>query len=175
MPTAYLVLGPETSGNRWLTSLHIEAGCAGSAAHKQPFDSELPDPADEPLIVLRRSLPYWGRWPDLRYLVQRLRRAGYAVVATVIVRDWQVTRVAQTRAGYGIRDEQHAHERMREALRRIVTSLVNDCVEWTLVTYESLILHPHEAVASLFDWLGLPAPEINAVDGNEKYYLKGQT
>lgn len=167
MNRAFLVLGCEASGTRWLTSLFIGAGCAGTAQHVQPYDDRLPDNA--PLIVLRRSVPYWGRYPHLPADIKRLRRAGYDVRAVVIVRDWQIVRRAQARAGHVV-SEHEAQRRMVQAAGQIHAALLQTNTPYTVVTYESLLLHPQEAIADLFDYLELPTPPVEAIDGNAKYY-----
>lgn len=163
---AFFVLGPEASGTRWLTSLFIKAGCAGTAEHAQPFDDKLPEHGGD--IVLRRSVPYWGRWPDLGGTIKRLQDRGYDVTGVVIIRDWQITRQSQVVAGH-VRDEKQAQERMQEAAAAIFFVLWDTRTPYTVVTYESLLLHD-EATVDLFDYVGLPVPDADPVDGNEKYY-----
>ncbi len=82
---AFLVLGPESAGNRFITGYMIAAGCRGDAGHDQRLDLCLENPQvlkdfGEPL-VWRRSLPYQAEekrcWPDLEQMLARLTRFGY--------------------------------------------------------------------------------------------------
>ena len=79
---AFLVLGPGTSGMRLMTRLLIAAGCYGDDGDDQRLDHGLP--ADEALIVWRRSLPHRGEWPDLRAMIRGLEAAGYETTAIVM-------------------------------------------------------------------------------------------
>src|SRR5437868_3111599 len=89
---AFLVLGPESSGTRFLTHLCMEAGCQGDSSHEQKFDKSLNDAGD--LIVWRRSLPYGraggeARWPDLHgELLEPLRSRGYEVRVFAMIRSF---------------------------------------------------------------------------------------
>lgn len=166
MKRAILVVGPESSGTRWLTSLFIAAGCIGSAEHEQPFDRELP--VDESPIVIRRSVPYWGRRPVLGLLAKRLTKFGYAVHAVVIVRDWYATAQSQVANGH-VKDVATAEAQMRESLVHILMHL-GEQIPFTWVTYEGLVQRPEETLAWLMPRFGLSVPAVNAVDGNAKYY-----
>src|SRR6266540_4276722 len=98
MKRAYLVLGPESSGTRFVTKLLIDAGCLGDGDHEQRLDKpgdqsrELLEeallPHDETPIVWRRSYPHGGQWVDISQAVGQLRRKGYDVHAVVTTRDW---------------------------------------------------------------------------------------
>ena len=89
---AYLVLGPEGSGTKLVTRLFVEAGCQGEWSHKQKFDRE--GPAGE-LVVVRRSYPHNGSWPNLKTLAGQLLE--YEVRAVVMIRTYRCTVASRTR------------------------------------------------------------------------------
>lgn len=79
MPTAYLIAGWPSSGNRLLAAVLVRSGCAGEASTEQP-DIDFIPPATRPLVVYQ----HW----DVRAWIRALRRAGYErVVVIVIVRE----------------------------------------------------------------------------------------
>lgn len=85
MKRAYLVVGPESSGNRKLAAQLIEAGCVGGTEFDHPFMHELP--TEEDPVVVVRSYPHGNQWPDVADLFEILRGRGYCVRALVTVRD----------------------------------------------------------------------------------------
>jgi len=169
--TAFLVLGPESSGTRLVTRLLVAAGCAGTDAHHQWWDREAPT-AER--IVWRRSVPHGGRWPDVERMVWDLREAGYAVRAVVTTRDWFPAAMSQN--GQHVRSLEQAYANLKRALPIILAHLQEAGVDYELVSYEGLVARPRQMVAWLTGRLGLPMPgqieEI--VDGNEKWWGKQQ-
>ena len=77
MRKAFIVVGPESSGTRATTKVLGLGGCFGDAEHDQRIDSFLvknqlpPNVGDSP-IVLRRSVPHEGVFPDLHKLDKSL-------------------------------------------------------------------------------------------------------
>lgn len=165
---AYLVLGPESSGTRLMTSLLIEAGCYGDAGHVQRWDKNLPD--FEPCIVWRRSLPHGGKWPDVGQLIARLQDSGYTVTAVIMSRDWHAMSRSQVDAGHTL-DPAGAIANIQEAYRLIFEAINPTALRFELVNYESLVQRPREAVAQLMARLGLPeAKGVHIHDANAKHY-----
>lgn len=162
-----LVVGPESSGTRLLTHCFIAAGCDGDDTHEQRFDDALPPPARP--IVWRRSVPYWGSWPDIRGRLLELAKAGYAPRAVVITRDWHATARSQVRAGHA-RDAELAEARMRRAMRHIHQHLASANVLYCWVSYEGLVQRPLQTLAWLMSRHGLPVPDVDIYDANAKYY-----
>lgn len=86
----YVVTSPESSGNRFVVSLLLSAGCYGVAGHQQPFDEPrrhgtgwpnhvnpaLATRSQARCFVVHRSMPHNRIWVDLPMLVDEIRRAG---------------------------------------------------------------------------------------------------
>lgn len=166
---AYIVAGPEASGNRYLTSILCARGCAGAGAHHQPFD----DPSDWNRIVLPverpqrvaflRSLPHAGVWPDLPRIADQFRAASYSVHLLVPMRDQRIVALSQVAAGH-VATVQAAHYGIRIAYRTAFAS----GIPYTPVLYSSL--SRPEYVAWLLQQLKLPVgPYPEFVDGDRKY------
>ena len=90
-PKAFLVLGPEGSGTRWLTRLFLSCGCFGDGDHKQRLDRE-PPPADRH-VVWRRSFPHGPGWPSVEALVDTAESWGREPIVICAIRDmYAITR-----------------------------------------------------------------------------------
>jgi hypothetical protein len=162
---AFIVIGPESSGTKFLTRLFVKAGCYGDAWHKQRLDTEEPN---EPLVVLRRSYPHGGEWPDLREIVERFK--GYDVRVILIVRSQQFTVASRRRHAKG-----DLHGQALEALQRIGSQWWECSVPGAWITYEALVRYPKNTIHWLFGWCGLPIPKgVKIKDGNEKYVGGGK-
>lgn len=166
MKRAILVAGAESSGTRLVSRILIAAGCVGDGDHVQRWDVQLP--TEEPLIVLRRSMPHAKSWPDLRYLAAKLASRNYEVTVLVIVRDRTATVDSQIKTGHVATTEQ-AHAHIHEAYLRVFGFLAESGLPYVIVPYESLASKP--SVRALCRSLGLPRPNHEAVfDGNTKHY-----
>jgi len=165
---AYLVLGPESSGTRWLTGLLIKAGCSGSDDHVQPWDTMLP--ANEPLVAWRRSFPHGGEWPNVKHLVTALRARHYEITALVMTRDW----FAMSRSQAQFQPAEDVADNIQRAYRQIFMGLTQTQTAFVVVSYEAALVHPAAFVNSLLGYLGLgvtlDAATIGAIDGNAKWY-----
>lgn len=126
MSRAYLIVGPESSGNRHLASVLIDAGCQGKADTVQPWDGPgwsivVPEPRPEHLVVVR-SFPHAGTWPSLASLVRQLRQQGYEVAVLLTSRNPAIVERSQVKAGHvatvedARRNIQRAHRRIAEGL-----------------------------------------------------------
>jgi len=158
---AFIIVGPESSGTKFLTSLFIKAGCYGDAWHEQRLDTEEPS---APLVVFRRSYPHGGEWPDLPAIVDRFWRAGYRVRLIVIIRSMQFTVASR-----GLHSKGDLYGRAVRALQMIGSQWAEAGADGVWITYEALVHYP-ETISWLFSWCGLDPPEgIKIRDGNKKY------
>lgn len=169
---AYLVYGPEASGNRLMGRLLIAAGCIGDGGHAQRWETK--PPTDETPIVWVRSLPLGTdhRWPDVPEHIMRLEDAGYQVVLVILVRDMIATSLSQIAAGH-VEHRLEAEQNMLGALQTLL-----DAPKWAATNHAQVVTY--EAIAgglpyvnALLDRLGLPALEKlpePIYDGNAKYY-----
>lgn len=163
MLRAYLVLGPESSGTRFVTRLLISAGCYGDDGHQQRWDTEAP--AVSP-IVWRRSFPHADIWPDIGLMLERLH--GYEVKALVTVRD----HYCMTASQQGFQTPEAIADNGQQAYLRIFQGLA-DCGVWHLVvSYEALCLEYERYARYLLRQVGLNAEQTLPVfkNGNTKYY-----
>ena len=165
---AFLVCGPESSGNRLMTRLLVAAGCYGDGAHFQRLDRAIP--VHEHQIVWMRSVPHAHEWPDLSGMVHQLRGLNYTVQVVVMSRDWTAVARSQVAAGHAP-DEATALSNIREAWRHIFTHLNLVDVPYVVVNYESLVQRPSAALAGVMALFGLPLPEHEYIyDGNVKWF-----
>jgi hypothetical protein len=140
MRTAVIICGPESSGNKFLTSLLVEAGCVGRATPDQPFDGPgyslaLPAALPEKMAYFR-SLPHGGTWPDLASDIVRLREAGYATWLLVLVRDQEV--VESSQMGKHVNFIEDCRRHIGRAYRRAFAAVLETGTDYLVVTYSSL-------------------------------------
>ena len=166
---AILVLGPESSGTRLMTRILIDAGCAGSDDHVQPFDARLPDRQD--LIVWRRSFPHNRKWPNVIELVDRLEKHGFSKVrAVVTMRDWYAMCCSQVAAGH-VESIHEALMNIQWAYGEIFGGLRYVNVPYVVCHYESLVQRSWPVVSYIMDFLGLELPsKLYVYDANEKWF-----
>lgn len=118
----------------------------------------------EPVVdVVHFSLPmgpsrgrrYWP--PATDWEGERFDRA------VIMVREWHAAASSQAR--------NHGQDDPYATMRNAYRALVDIEVPWWIVTYESLLVHPHATVEHLCKWLGVLAPDLPEIkDGNLKWY-----
>ena len=164
MKRCFLVLGPESSGTRFVTRTLIDGGCHGTDEHEQPLDQTFDGAGD--LIVWRRSLPHAGDWPDLNELADRLQLLGYEARVIVIVRDHYSAVRSQVSQIHAATTEE-AERRIPEALRRIFEFITRRELPARLFTYEGLVHQPEAFQLAMQEW----GMEVNPkpFDANRKY------
>lgn len=175
MARAFIVLGPEDSGNRMMTNLLVTAGCEGKAGYKipfdQPFDYEIPAPEKD--IVWLRSVPHCGSYPAIANMIRDVMDKGYEPQVIIMVRAAWVVRKAQIKA-HDPRDEDESQWAIENAYLWIFSELqkAHDYgygVGFYMVPYSELV-HEPRALAALCALLELPVPEFEFRNGNEKWY-----
>lgn len=183
MKKAYLVVGPESSGTRFVTGLLIDAGCFGDDELEQRLDKKEDQsraileesllPQDETPIVWRRSFPHGGQWVDLSKPIAQLRARGYAVWAVVTTRDWFPMIQSQRERHSHVTNAEVGLSNVRNAYRKIFESLGSD-VPFVMASYDSITHHQWKAIRRLLEALQLIKPQSVDViiDGNAKWYEK---
>ncbi|MFJ9368818.1 hypothetical protein ACIRRA_30945 [Nocardia sp. NPDC101769] len=166
MRTAYLVLGPESSGTRMLTRAFVAAGCFGDGGHVQRLDCldfrGYPD-----RIVFRQSLPHGDGWPDCPRIVGSMTSAGYAVQPVLILRDKDHT-VRSQRARKHAFSRRQARRRITDALDFAYRQLAEVDHTPLVVLYEPFVRY--EAVRrTFFEQLGLECPTMEFFDANARH------
>jgi hypothetical protein len=181
MKRAYLVVGPESSGTRFLTQLLVDAGCFGDGGHDQRLDKqgdpsralveETQLPKDDTPIVWRRSYPRGGQWVELSKPIAQLRGKGYEVWVVVATRDWFPMIRSQMKEHAHVKDEAIGHENVRKAYRTIFEHLPKD-VPFVMASYESIARYRRRAIRRLLEALHLIRPRLvnKITDGNAKWY-----
>lgn len=172
----YVVVGPESSGNRLLAALLVRAGCRGVAGMDTPDALPIDD---DPAVVLR-SYPHGYEWPDLRSIVGRLRDRGYLVRVLVTVRDHHC--VIHSQQAHRLHTREVAEANVQRAYCDIFRQVADIGVGFVMVPYESLVARPVHGVRSLLEWLGLPVDNLGGkividgkahdtiTDGNGRWY-----
>lgn len=130
----YVVLSPESHGNRYLVSLLVAAGCAGRGGHGQPFDMPVQLDADWPNRVLvapagtapcaamHRSMPHAGVWINVTRLDADIRAAGWEPRFLTLLRAEDTAAASQVVAGHA-RTQLVAVDRILWAQRAILAQL----------------------------------------------------
>jgi hypothetical protein len=162
---AFLVLGTESSGTRFMTRILTNAGCAGDDDHDQRWDHE---PAVGENIVWRRSVPHAEWWPDIMNMIEQLRGLEYSVFAYVIIRDWIATLTSQV-VNRKIGDYELCFQRYQRAYPYIFGLLAQFHVPFVVVSYEQLSSRKY--VESTLQVFGLVTGDLPPFeDANAKYY-----
>jgi hypothetical protein len=147
----YVVVGPESSGNRYLVKFMIEAGeCLGRSGHNQPFDVRTRgwgswsylelyefDISNHTCAVLHRSMPHGGEFVNLTFIIQQITRAGYHPHLLMIHRADPVVIQSQIRNHHTVSHDQSMLN-IDAAWRHIFKAVVKTNVHYTLLTYELL-------------------------------------
>jgi len=147
---AYLVVGCESAGNRITAAVLAQHGCHGEGSFDAPYNTVLPDGSEDPVVVVR-SFPHGGVWPDLPEVHGDLRLAGYEVTVLVVTRD-QVALQRSLIAHKFVSRPLQAQRQVQEAYNRIFQGL-HPSWDWRLVTLEGLCAEG--AVPPLMASLGL--------------------
>ena len=157
MTTCYLVVGPESAGNRMLAACLIAAGGRGEATARGDggYNNCLPEGEDRAVVI--RSFPHGGEWPSLDRILDQLLAHYDQVTVLVTVRHPVALWRSQANRGH-VASTPEAHDNSRQAYVLIMAALGRrwgmDGVEWLLVPYESLADGGAEA---LMGQLGLSA------------------
>jgi hypothetical protein len=180
---AFLVLGPESSGNHLVTDILINAGCKGHSGNHpdwhgefegwsdaQPWDTE--HPSNETPIVWRRSTPHLKEWSDLAALMNGLMDKDYDVKAVVVVRELYPTVESQMKWRH-VSSPGEGRQNVQRAYLHIFRQLDRVGIPFVVASYEALVNYP-EAQDCLLMELGiaLPPERLEVWDGNKKWYAK---
>lgn len=169
---AFLVVGPESSGNRFVTRCFIAAGCYGDSGHAQMLDHSFEYAKDREAVVIRCSMPYGDKYPDLHELTARIRREGFLDIRVlVIVRNercnvYSMVYGKETHAG----NETEARLKIATAMHRISEFLIESQLPHYYMTYET-ILHETEFFRKLLNEWGLDGSKIPTPEDKNKQWL----
>lgn len=172
--TCYFVVGPESSGNRLMAKILVDAGCYGDANMFQRLDRHIPTDVEK--IVWIRSFPHGARgegrhWPDMTLLRKKVRDLGYVPQAVVMARDEFCMARSQLKAGH-VSDMHEAMYNIMHAKERIYTELNKASIAHITITFEGLIYRARQTTTWLLNMLNLPDRGQSAYiyDANSKWY-----
>jgi hypothetical protein len=166
---AFLVYGPESSGNRLVTRLLVACGCYGDGTHTQRLNEGPPDTDLD--IVWFRSVPYARVWPNLVDQIDQVKRYGYEPIILILSRDVYATAQSQIRVGHA-KSLEAAYRSIQAAYKIIFDAITHHNVDYVMVSYESLFVRQSEYLGWLLDYLELELqqPIEQVTDQNGKYY-----
>ncbi|GAA5120653.1 hypothetical protein JIN84_05855 [Luteolibacter yonseiensis] len=166
MKRAFLITGAEGCGAMVVTRAVCSAGVYGDYGHVQRLDDADFEAAPDG-IVLRRSCPHGGVWPDLAELVGRMREAGYVVVPVLVMRNVIMNIEAQVRHGY-VETHRMAHDSIVRANGWVFSKLAEVGLYPEVVCFEAFVLDG-EVRRVFFERLGLDGPEMEFFDPVSRY------
>lgn len=167
MKTAYLVIGPESSGTRMMTKILIEAGCVGDPGHTQRWDSQALVGDN---IVWRRSVPHAGEWISSVDFAKKVELQGYTPVLIIMNRDWHAA--AQSKISQSLApDYKSSLSAIAEAYDYLYAGLNKSKHKFMTVSYESLVSRPRKVLKQISAFTKLPINiNHNIKDGNTKWF-----
>ncbi len=145
--TFYVVTGVESSGNRYLVSMLIAAGCVGMSSHVQPWDQ--PGSSYSTInaarlvqegprcAVVHRSFPHSAQWPNLRNLFFQIQEANYRPRVIYITRNQLAVVQSQLRVSH-VLSSASAENRIQKGKRQIWGYIASTNVWFLEVLYERL-------------------------------------
>lgn len=167
MKTAYLVIGPESSGTRMMTKILIEAGCAGDHDYFQKWDTQK---FFGEKVVWRRSVPHAGQWISSGFMINRSINEGYTPKLIIMNRDWAPVIESQVAYKHS-KDHVTALTKVKRAYKEIYDGLHSRNVDFIVISYESLIQRPSQVLKELSSFTNLPININHSIkDGNEKWF-----
>jgi len=182
MGKAILVLGVERTGTRLVTEIIVSGGAFGDATHEQRIDKALRGektiPPETKLIVLRRSYPHNGTYPDIKDLQHRLKTIGYEVTNIVItMRDYHFVVDSQKRGdailpypSWMSKSKVTREEFVMESSKRLFEQISKTETPFIFISYEALVLYPITLQKKIQETLNLPRkPNVKVMNGNRKY------
>lgn len=156
---AYFVIGPEGSGTYMLAEAFVAAGC--TYCGKDDIDEFLITAKEPDPLVLRRSIPHAGIWPNISGIYRNLYKHGYLPILIAIVRDSVAAALSvENRGGNG--------DLQNMSLQLVGKALSENFGRF--ISYEYFI-SSRAYRKSIFESLELPEPTgMEFYDGNKKYY-----
>lgn len=150
MRKAFIVCGPESSGNRLVAAILVRAGCWGEGSTNQPKTiDEIPQ--DSTNIV-------WIKHHQLEGAVKDLRDIGFDdITLIIVVREPEANCRSMVKNGHLTSIDQAYGERLRTIQAALNTGFTFDC-KIEIITYEGL------STAMLKLWLprlGLPIDNLD--------------
>jgi len=130
MADAYIVAGPESSGNRLLAAILVRSGCAGEGSTRQPQNiSDIPRPDRDYVLISHHLIPMW---------VRALKEIGYERVhVIIIVREPIANTQSAVNRGHQKTIQEAKTDRLLTIASNIADSLAHG-IEPEVITYEGI-------------------------------------
>jgi hypothetical protein len=188
---AYVVVGPESSGSRFVHNLIQAAGCEGvkynftfphdgrqNEIFKEEEEFSFDDAQYYDKVVMHRSVPDGFHqigpdhpcdemFPDLKNISLQFKKRYCSTVLVICVRDHYAMIKSQISRKMAV-DAKDAMTRIQKAYQYIFDSTL-DFNSFIVVSYDSLVSRK-TAPKVLMDNLGLDFSPIKVIDGTAKWY-----
>lgn len=153
---AFIVSGPESSGNRLIAALLVRGGCQGKGSTDQRYWEEgNPSPDRGPLVAVAH---------DPKKAADKLKSCGFDVRLIVCVRDPFAQKLSMIRRGHA-GDIEEAERKTAQQwwwIAEQMTLFARHPGRLLVIPYEALILHPFAVREKLLRWCGLDVSTATA-------------
>lgn len=146
-----------------MTEILVTGGARGDSGHAQSFDLKT---FDGDTVVWRRSVPHANETLYLNSMLSFLH--PYNVTVIIVIRNWDVIEKAQMITFKKRKDA--ARESVKRAYHDIFAQVISNQVDFIVVPYESLVLHPEKSQQALLSRLGLQGPSVPIRNENTKHW-----
>lgn len=164
MKRAFFIVGPESSGTRFVNRSFISAGCIHKYAWQFNENDGKHNFNGGPDIVFHRSIPHQNVIPDLKMLRLAMENCGFNVIPLLVIRDWNCTVRSQLYREIA-KDKDDAEKRIRKA----ITHVTKELTDFMIITYEAFCLTKFRNWL-IMDKFGLDKPTEIVYFQNPKYY-----
>lgn len=131
MPTAYLVAGPPSAGNRLVAAALVRSGCLGEGSDNQPKRAiDVPPPGDKPVVVIKHR--YVSDW------IRTLRAIGYDRVVVVVVVREPIANARSLVANGSVTRFDDARKMIARMIAKNVFAATSEHATLEVITYEGL-------------------------------------
>ena len=162
---AFFVVGPESSGTRFVQRSFISAGCTNKRDWMFNENDGKHNFNPKTDIVFHRSIPHQRVIPDLKMIRLAMENSGFNVIPLLVVRDWHCTISSQIFRGIS-KDSEEAGAKIRKAIAKVAV----DLPDFLLITYETFCRKPGFRRWLLTEKYGLQKPTEPIFFMNDKYY-----
>lgn len=131
MTTAYIVAGPESSGNRLVAAILARSGCLGEGSTDQPLTpDDIPRASSQSVVVIsHRDLTDW---------IAGARRLGYGSVSVIVVIREPIATVKSQVARGHFADIATAHDSRTRTISDAINDTMSSGADLHVITYEGL-------------------------------------
>ena len=170
---AFLIAGPESSGNRIMASLLVRSGVHGAGSTNQLYSRErLPDGETSPVLTIIHH--------DIRDPILKLGALGYEVTVIVMMRDPFAQEQSMVQRGH-VGSIEAAHQRVLDTYAENFATIKELGCKYRVVSYDYLVTYTLTVLHRIVTDLELPfvvtgpihwddQPYDHVVDANARHY-----